>query len=142
MKNTLRFFIAGTALFSAGLLADIAVVVAPAVPIDSINLEQLERLYLHRPNRYPHGTELTPVDQKTGSAIRQQFVQKALWKTEIDVAEYWSRRMFSGKGRPPRQLEDDQAVIDAVISQPGAIGYIDAASVDERVKVLLRIPGN
>lgn len=124
--------------FSAS--ADIAIVVAPDVGIDSISVEQIERLYLHRANRYPNGIKLTPIDQATGSAVRIHFTQKALWKNEIEIAEYWSRRMFSGKGRPPRQYKDDAAVIEAVTTKPGLVGYIDGDSVDDRVKVLLRLP--
>ena len=48
--------------------------------------------------------------------------------------------MFSGKGRPPRQVDGDAAVIEAVIEQPGTLGYVDSESVDERVKVLTRLP--
>jgi ABC-type phosphate transport system substrate-binding protein len=48
--------------------------------------------------------------------------------------------MFSGKGRPPQTVENDEAVIERIIADPGSIGYIDADSVDDRVKVLLRIP--
>lgn len=127
-------------LLSFAARADIAIVVAPEVGLESISVEQIERLYLHRANRYPDGVKLTPVDQSTGSEIRKQFTQKALWKSEIEVAEYWSRRMFSGKGRPPRQYKDDAAIIEAVTGKPGLLGYIDGESVDERVKVLLRLP--
>lgn len=137
MKSMLRLFLASTALFAVQAAADVAVVVAPSVPLDGISIQQLERLYLHRPDRYPDGVELTPLDQSAGSEIRRNFVQKVLWKSEIEVAEYWSRRMYSGKGRPPRQVRGDAAVIDAVTSSPGTVGYIDAGSVDDRVKVLL-----
>lgn len=120
--------------------AEIAVIADPSVELVSLDLEQLERLYLLRPNRFPNGVKLVAIDQKAGSVIRQDFLQKALWKTEIDVAEYWSRRMFSGKGRPPRQFDGDTAVIEAVIESPGTVGYVDSESIDDRVKVLTRLP--
>jgi ABC-type phosphate transport system substrate-binding protein len=140
MKILRHLFIASTALLAFGALADVAVVVDPSVPLESVTVEQLERLWLHRPDRYPDGVQLTPVDQESGSPIRKTFVEKVLWKSEVEVAEYWSRRMYSGKGRPPRQFRDDDAVIEEVTANPGAIGYIDETSVDDRVKVVLRIP--
>jgi ABC-type phosphate transport system substrate-binding protein len=140
MKILLRLLVAGAALLSLRAFAEIAVVVDPAVPLDSISIEQLERLYQNRPDRYPEGVKLVPLDRQTGSEIRKQFVQKVLWKTEVEVAEYWSRRMYSGKGRPPRQLRDDGDVIEEVTANPGDVGYIDAGSVSDQVKVLLSIP--
>ena len=44
--------------------------------------------------------------------------------------------MFSGKGKPPKELGSDADVINFVSSNPGAIGYIDAGSVNESVKVV------
>jgi ABC-type phosphate transport system substrate-binding protein len=140
MKILLRLLVAGAALLSLRAFAEIAVVVDPAVPLDSISIEQLERLYLNRPDRYPEGVKLVPLDRQAGSEIRKQFVQKVLWKTEVEVAQFWSRRMYSGKGRPPRQLRDDGDVIEEVTANPGDVGYIDADSVSDQVKVLLSIP--
>jgi len=140
MKRILHFLIAGALLFSINVRADIAVIVAPSVKLDSITTEQLGRLYLRRANRYPDGVKLTPVDQESGSEIRKQFIQKVLWKTEIEVAEYWSRRMYSGKGRPPQRYRDDAAVIEAVTADPGVIGYINSDDVTDQVKVLLTLP--
>lgn len=140
MKLIAQLLVACALLPGLNVHAEIAVITDPSVELVSLDLEQLERLYLLRPNRFPGGIKLVAIDQKTGSEIRQAFLEKALWKTEIDVAEYWSRRMFSGKGRPPRQYDSDTAVIDAVIESPGTVGYVDSESVDERVKVLTRLP--
>lgn len=140
MKSMLRFLVAGVALIALRAGADVAIVVAPQVPLETITIEQLERLYLHRPDRYPQGVKLTPLDQSAGSEIRKHFVRNVLWKSEIEVAEFWSRRMYSGKGRPPRQLRGDEAMLREVSERPGSIGYVDAAAVDERVKVLLVLP--
>jgi ABC-type phosphate transport system substrate-binding protein len=140
MKLITHLILACALLPGLNAHAEIAVITDPSVELTSLDIEQLERLYLLRPNRFPGGVRLIAIDQKAGSEIRQAFLQKALWKTEIDVAEYWSRRMFSGKGRPPRQFDGDAAVIDEVIDSPGTIGYVDSESVDDRVKVLTRLP--
>ena len=142
MKKTVTTFLA---IATAGLLnhaahAELAVVVAPSVNVDSITLEQLERLYLDKSVSGLSGTSLTPVDHKQGSPQRQEFAQKAMGKTERQLASYWSRVMFSGKGQPPRQYSNDAEVIEQVTSDPGKIGYIDAESVTEGIKVILRIP--
>ena len=140
MKKTIITFIALTSLFSTSTQAELAVIVAPSTDINTISIEQLERLYLNRANRFPNGVRLLPVDQKPGSPQQLEFAQKALGKSATELSEYWSRRMFSGKGHPPRQYKDDAEVVQQVAESEGLIGYVDAASVDDSVKVILQIP--
>ena len=140
MKKFIKLLPLAVALLGFNASAELAVVVGPSVDINSINAEQLERLYLNRPNRYPGGVRLQPLDQPKGSTQYDAFSTSILGMSKIELTEYWSRRMFSGKGRPPRTFENDEAIIEQVTKEPGDIGYIDAESVDERVKVLLRIP--
>ncbi len=140
MKNLTKYLPLTVALFAFNAWAELAVIVSPAVELDSISAEQLERLYLYRADRFPGNTRLQPLDQRKGSTQREEFISKVLGKSEIELAEYWSRRMFSGKGRPPATVENDQAVIERVLREPGTLGYIDAGSVNDNVKVLLRIP--
>ncbi len=73
MKKTIITFIALAGLFSIGTRAELAVIVAPSANIDSISIEQLQRLYLHKANRFPNGVRLLPVDQKTGSPLQLEF---------------------------------------------------------------------
>ncbi|GMQ83744.1 MAG: hypothetical protein BMS9Abin06_0483 [Gammaproteobacteria bacterium] len=140
MKKTIITFIALAGLFSISTQAELAVVVAPSANIDSISIEQLQRLYLHKANRFPNGVRLLPVDQKTGSPLQLEFAEKTLGKSATELSEYWSRRMFSGKGHPPRQYRDDTEVLQQVAESEEMIGYVDAASVNDNVKVILLIP--
>jgi len=140
MNKFIKLLPLASILLACSAWAELAIIVDPSVNIDSISAEQLERLYLNRANRFPGGIPLHPVDQRSGSTQRETFATDVLGMSERELAEYWSRRMFSGKGRPPKTVKDDKAVIEKVINEPGTIGYIDGDSVDDRVKVLLRIP--
>ncbi len=140
MKSFFKLLPLSAMLLAFNAWAELAVIVAPSVNIDSINAEQLERLYLNRADRFPGGVPLKPLDQRNGSEQRKIFSTRILGKSETELAGYWSRRMFSGKGHPPHTVDNDEGVIEYVITHPGSIGYIDGDSVDDRVKVLLRIP--
>jgi len=125
----------------AAALADVAVIAGPSVPVDSLGMEQVRRLYLNQAGRFPGGVALVPYDQPRSSDIHKAFTKRVLRKSERELAQYWSRRMFSGKGRPPQVLADDAAVIEQVTRVPGSIGYVDSGSLNnDRVKVLLRLP--
>jgi hypothetical protein len=142
MKRSTQTFVAITllGLLSKNALAEIAVIVDSSVSVDSVNVEQLERLYLDKPASIQASTRLTPVDQKKGSPLRKEFAEKVLGKTEGELSRYWSRLMFSGKGQPPREYDGDAAVIREVTGSPGKVGYIDSAAVTEGTRVILRIP--
>ena len=140
MNRTIKILIALTALLGSNAMAELAVIVDPSVKLEAITTEQLQRLYLHKAGRYPNGVELRPIDQKSGSQQQQEFAGKVLGKSSTDLSKYWSRRMFSGKGHPPRQYGSDAEVIQEVTATPGTIGYVDMQSVDDSVKVIFQIP--
>ncbi len=85
-------------------------------------------------------TAVTLVGQSDSSPIKAEFTEKVTKKKLGKYKAYWSKMIFSGKAVPPKELANDAAVKSFVSSNPNAVGYIDAASVDSSVKVLLRIP--
>jgi ABC-type phosphate transport system substrate-binding protein len=137
-KTLLAITLLGMSTGSA--VAEIAVIVDSSVSVDSVNMEQLERLYLGKPANIQASTRLTPVDQKKGSELRKEFAQKVLGKSEAQLSRYWSRLMFSGKGQPPRDYDGDAAVIREVTGNPGRLGYVSADAVTEDTKVIMQIP--
>jgi ABC-type phosphate transport system substrate-binding protein len=44
--------------------------------------------------------------------------------------------VFTGKGVPPKEVDNDAAVIELVSQNPSVIGYVDKASVTDAVKVI------
>lgn len=55
------------------------------------------------------------------------------------INAYWARILFTGRATPPRQVEDNDAVIDVVKKNPSAIGYVAAVTKLDGVKVVLRL---
>jgi len=44
--------------------------------------------------------------------------------------------IFTGRGQPPQTLADSQAVVERLARDPGALGYIDARYLDDRLRVV------
>ena len=120
--------------------AAIAVIAHPTVSDVGISMDELEKIYLGKSRSLPSGTSVTPIDQGDGSSISNVFYEKVTGKDGRAIKSYWSKRMFSGKGKPPKRVDGDAAVINTVAETRGAIGYIDGGSLTDRVKVLLIIP--
>jgi len=127
-------------LWSAPLWAEVVVIGHPGITADSLSVKQVAKIWLGKSKRIPGGGKAKVVDQKPGSAVRDEFYKKAVRKTDSQLKSYWAKVMFTGKGAPPKALADDAAVKDWVVATPGGLGYVDSGSVDDKVKVLLRLP--
>lgn len=126
-------FVSGM-LGAANARAEIVVVVNTANQASRMFSEQAAQFFLGKSNQF------TPIDQGKESAIRRDFYQKIASKSLSQVEGVWAKIEFSGKGTMPKSYNSDAAVKKAVAADPTAIGYIDKASVDETVKVLLTLP--
>ena len=132
-------------LLAGGLLtglarADVVVVVAADSPVETLTRAALTDIYLGRLNRFPDGTAAVPVDQSERSPEHEAFYREYLGRTPAEIKSHWSRLIFTGRGRPPRSVRDGREMAEAVAAQPGAIGYLDAALVNDSLRVV-RIEG-
>ncbi|MDX1536597.1 phosphate ABC transporter substrate-binding protein [Arsukibacterium sp.] len=114
------------------LNADIAVIVNPANAV-TVTPDELTRLYTGR------SSALAAVNIAESSPLRGQFDEKGVGRSSAQLKAHWSKLVFTGKGTPPLELATEAAVIDYVAQNPNAVGYVDAASVTDAVKVVLTL---
>ena len=133
-QSMLALALGGLALVAPFASAEIVVVVNPANQASRMFSEQAAQFFLGKSNQF------TPIDQGKESSIRREFYQKIANKSLSQVEGAWAKIEFSGKGSMPKSYATDAAVKKAVAADPTAIGYIDKASVDASVKVLLTLP--
>jgi ABC-type phosphate transport system substrate-binding protein len=119
--------------------AEFVVIVNPKNPVASMTADQVAQVFLGRSSSFPAGGNATPLDQKEGAPIRDEFYTKAADKNPGQVKAYWAKQMFSGKGSPPRELGSSADVKHAVASDATAIGYVEKGAVDSSVKAVLTI---
>lgn len=117
--------------------SEIAVVVHPQNESE-LTLNYLRKIFLAKTKLFPSGENAVMVGQKTGSDIRKEFLKKLLNKSEKQMNAYWSRLIFTGKALPPKAIGSDAEVKRLVSENPALIGYIDAESVDDSVRVVVR----
>jgi ABC-type phosphate transport system substrate-binding protein len=124
-----------TLLLSFTSLADVSVIVNSGNG-SAIDDADISRIFLGKVKQFSGGDKITIINLKFKEATRNEFEEKVLKKSASQVKAYWSKLMFSGKGKPPKELGSDKEVIAFVAANPGAIGYIAAASADGSVKVV------
>jgi len=139
VARLLPLFCLSCYLYSSAAAADIAIIAHPEFAADSTTAEDVRRLFLGKTNNIS-GEHATPIDQKNDDAERAQFYDAIVKKTASQLRAYWSRLVFTGKGKPPKALDDDAAVLSAVAADSSLIGYVDVNAVTSDVKILLTVP--
>jgi ABC-type phosphate transport system substrate-binding protein len=120
---------------STSCMAEVAVIVN-ASNSASLSDSDISRAFLGKVKAFSTGDKITIINLKYKQATRQEFEEKVLNKSASQVKAYWSKLMFSGKGKPPKELASDKDIMAFVASNPGAIGYVAKGSVDGSVKVI------
>ena len=117
----------------------IVVIVNPASGVDSLTRAEVIDIYLGRYRKLPSGRAALPIDVAESNAQRARFYDLLVKKSLAEISSYWARLVFSGQTSPPFQVPDMQTAVDLVQSNPNAIAYVDRASVNSKVRVVLEI---
>jgi hypothetical protein len=102
------------------------VIVHPDNPIVAIDRDFLRAAFLKKKVEWRDGTRLRPVDLARAFPAREAFGREVLRKTPAQLKSYWNQQVFSGKGVPPPEVDSSDAMIDHVLAQRGAVGYLPA----------------
>lgn len=114
----------------------VVVVVSSRSPVTSISRRHLADLYLGRTSRFDDGRRATPVDLEPGTPAREAFYERYLQRSPAEIEAHWARLIFTGRGRPPQELESGREMRERVAADASAIGYLDRRSVDASVRVV------
>lgn len=116
--------------------AEVAVIVHPSND-SALSDSDIKKIYLGKSRNFSNGATAVAVDLPEGTATRVAFIDAIVEKSETQFKSYWSRLIFTGKGIPPKILQNDAEVVDLVSRNPDVIGFVDTSSVNDSVKVVL-----
>jgi ABC-type phosphate transport system substrate-binding protein len=129
-------------LLSAPALAgrELAVIVHKASPNEKLSPTEVKVYYLKKQVAWSDGSKVRPVQQS--GDVRDGFVKRTLGMSTTDFERYWLELKYSAAESPPKQVDSDDDVIRFVGAMKGAIGFVDATSLDPgalgKVKVVMR----
>jgi ABC-type phosphate transport system substrate-binding protein len=114
----------------------IAVIAHASHSLDTVSREELSRIYRGKKLFWEDGVRIIPVNLAADHRYRRLFSRLVLGLLPEEMQEYWNAQYFHGVS-PPFVLSSEEAVLRFVAETPGAIGYVSATMVTDRVKVLL-----
>jgi ABC-type phosphate transport system substrate-binding protein len=144
MKNTLARTLAAAALSALlmsparpALAGDIYIVVNATNPVSTLTRNEALDLFMGRSRQFAGGLSAQPLDQARNSTARSTFYRLLTGMDMSQVNSYWARLMFSGQTQPPRPLDNEEAMVEALKRSPGAIGYLTQPPSDKGLTVVL-----
>lgn len=115
----------------------VKIIASPSVKGSTLSQQVLAAVFLGKAERWGDGTRIVPIDLSAMSPVRANFSETMLGMPTMAVRRYWEARLMSGGGSPPMVKASEEAMIEAVAANEGAIGYVSAdLPVPESVKVL------
>lgn len=115
---------------------DVVAVVSVRSPVTAMRPAEVADIFLGKASRFPDGTQAMPIDLAEESAVREKFYAAYAGKSPAQVKAHWARIIFTGRGQPPRQVNNGLEARKAVAENPHAIGYMDSRLVDSSVRVV------
>ncbi len=125
-------------LMGSQAFAQIAVIANKSVPENAIKINKVGEIYTLMAKTWSDGKAIVPVTLKSDNAETEKFFG-AIGKSFLEIKKLWMRAQLTGEGQPPVGVGSDDDVISKVASTPGAIGFVNAGKVNNKVKVLLTI---
>ena len=104
-------------------------------PVDK---DTVAMIYKGKFKNWPSGGAVVDLSLPDDSPETGKFCEEIIGKSLSHMKLLWSQMMFSGQALPPKQVPSDEAMKKAVSSDVNAIGFIQASSVDDSVKVVIK----
>lgn len=102
---------------------------------------ELSLIYWRKKTYWHDGIRVHPVNLHSQHPLRLYFSKVVLGSQPNEQTDYWNGLYFLGT-TPPYSVQSEEAVLRYVATTKGAIGYVDACKVDERVRPVLWLQGN
>jgi len=140
MKNAiLNVLVAVTLLAAPGvsLATGFKLVVNAEQRSEKLTKDDASRIFLKKMTRWSDGTEIRVVQPKGDTAVRSAFDNAIHDRSPAAIRTYWAQMVFSGRDVPPVEKANEEAILDFVKQNKGAIGVVsEGATLPGGVKAI------
>lgn len=125
-------------LFCFNAYADILVITRIDSDVNRVDKQQLSALWLKQ-SLYVNETAMEVIDLPEDHPARKLFYSKVVGKTGNKLSAYWAIQVFRGHATPPSVATTEQNAIEWIKTQKNRLAYVNAASIDENIKIIYRL---
>ena len=104
-----------------------------------ITLNDVKRIYLDKIQSFSNGERVVPIIQGDESEVTLKFNTDILKKSTNQLKAYWSKRVFTGKGTPPRVVDSNAETVKLVSNNLNIIGIVSSDTDTSNVTVVMEM---
>lgn len=87
-----------------------------------LTAQDVYRLYFGKVSSFPDGSVAVPVIHYNDKDQLQAFSANVLGRSTRQLRSYWARQLFTGKGKPPLEVESVEKMKTLITSNPNYVG--------------------
>ena len=114
--------------------AEDLVVITANDNVEQLDVDDVARIFLGKVTKFPSGEEVVPLNLDPADPSFAEFARIVLKKTPAQLKAYWAKRVFTGKGQPPRSITSNEELRELVSSDKRYLSYLDKNNVDHTVR--------
>lgn len=115
---------------------DIVVIAHPSMAGQTVDKSSVRSIFGMRSRNWPSGAKITVFVLDDDHPTHVRFTKDILRTFPHNLRRIWDRRVFSGVGQAPTDLETEDDMVNEIATSTGAIGYVHRSKVDDRVVIL------
>ncbi len=123
-----------TSLWLAWPAAAVQLVVNPSVAETALTPAKVRAIFNMRLLSWPDGTPIRVFVLKDRDPLHREFTKQVLQVFPHQLRRSWDRRVYSGVGQAPQQVDDVDEMWSRLAGTKGAIGYLPEDRIDDNVR--------
>lgn len=124
---------------------DVAIIVNQTNDVDDVSMRTLAKILKQEKQFWKGRKKIYLIMQDAGTKEKNIMLKKVYHMKGAELKRHWLSQLYTEKiSSFPKTVSSNEAVKQFVNQVPNAIGYVNAADVDDSVKVLRidgRLPG-
>lgn len=122
-------------LCSTNLHAETLVVVGHKSPIDNLSEDEVSNIFLGKISYLKHVGRITPITLNEERHY-YAFYKRISGKSPAQVNSYWTTLIFTGKGKPPKEIRSREELLQVLANNPGAVAFVPDSALHSNLKVV------
>jgi len=136
-----RFFLLAAALLFIVISSDvyaepISVIANSSVTFEQLKLKDLRSIYTMKKRLWAEGEPVSVFVYSGDNSIHKAFCRELLKVFPRQLESVWYRLVYSGTGASPIRVNSEAEMLERVANTPGAIGYLQSESLNEKTKII------
>jgi ABC-type phosphate transport system substrate-binding protein len=114
--------------------ADVVLIANEDIPVRELSRNEVKNIFLSK-TRTVDNIRVKPVIMRKND-LTDQFLKNSVGKTFSQFSNYYKKRIFTGRGKPPKRAASETDMLIYVSSTSGAIGYVSRDMVTDSVRII------